>query len=372
MAVKHDFEIAVLPGDGIGREVMACAESVLLAIEPRIGVRLHLNHLKAGAQHYLDTGTALPDSVLAACEEADAILFGAMGLPHVRGKDGTEIIPQLDLRFHFDLYAGIRPIRTFRGLPTLLSNPKVSEIDMVLVRENTEGLFHARGRADVRGTPGNETEVLDTMRISRKGPERVCEYAFRLAERRAMSKGRPGRVTSIDKANVFTSMAFWRRIFEGVSQGHPGIAADSAYVDAMALNLLMKPWAYDVMVTENMFGDILSDLIAGLVGGMGMAPSGDIGDRHGLFQPAHGTAPDIMGLGKANPTAMILSAAMMLEWLGERSGDSRLTDGAALIEKAITGVFAENGIRPIEFGGPHGSVEVTRAVINRIGAGGQS
>jgi len=372
MAVKHDFEIAVLPGDGIGREVMACAESVLLAIEPRIGAQFRLNYLKAGAQHYLDTGTALPDSVLAACEKADAILFGAMGLPHVRGKDGTEIIPQLDLRFHFDLYAGVRPIRTFRGLPTPLSHPKASEIDMVLVRENTEGLFHARGRAEVRGIPGNETEVLDTMRISRKGTERVCEYAFRLAERRAERKGRPGRVTSIDKANVFTSMAFWRRIFEGVSQGYPGIGADSAYVDAMALNLLMKPWAYDVMVTENMFGDILSDLIAGLVGGMGMAPSGDIGDRHGLFQPAHGTAPDIMGLGKANPTAMILSAGMMLEWLGERSGDSRLTDGAALIEEAIAAVFAENGIRPIEFGGPHGSVEVTRAVINRIGAGGKS
>lgn len=372
MTSTHDFDIAVLPGDGIGQEVMACTERVLQAIEPRIGVRFHLDRQKAGAQHFLETGTALPDPVLAACEKADAILFGAMGLPHVRGKDGTEIIPQLDLRFHFDLYAGVRPIRTFRGLPIPLRRPEAAAIDMVLVRENTEGLFHARGRAEVRGAPGNETEVLDTMRISRTGTGRVCEYAFRLAERRAALKGRPGRVTSIDKANVFTSMAFWRRIFEEVSKGHPGIAAESAYVDAMALNLLMKPWTYDVMVTENMFGDILSDLIAGLAGGMGMAPSADIGDRHALFQPAHGTAPDIAGLGKANPTAMILSAAMMLDWLGERSGNNRLNDGAALIEKAIETVFADAQICPMEFGGPHGSSDVTRAVVEKISAGGTS
>jgi len=366
MTSKPDMEIAVLPGDGIGEEVMSCAEQVLLALEPCIGVRFRLTRHKAGAQHYLDTGTALPDSVLRACEKADAILFGAMGLPHVRAKDGTEIIPQLDLRFHFDLYAGVRPIRTFRGLPIPLSHPKAAEIDLVLVRENTEGLFHARGRAEVHGTPGNESEVLDTMKISRKGTQRVCDFAFRLAERRAEAKGRPGRVTSIDKANVFTSMAFWRRIFEETSLRHPGIDADSAYVDAMALNLLVKPWAYDVMVTENMYGDILSDLIAGLVGGMGMAPSGDIGDRHGLFQPAHGSAPDIMGQGKANPTAMILSAAMMLEWLGETHGDGRLTDGATLIEKAIEAVFAECQIRPNELGGPHGTVAVMRAIVEKI------
>lgn len=370
MPIKPHFDIAVLPGDGIGPEVMASAESVLRAVEPCIGVRFHLDYQRAGAQHYLDTGTALPDSTLAACEKADAILFGAMGLPHVRGKDGTEIIPQLDLRFHFDLYAGVRPIRTFPGLPIPLNDPRASGIDIVLVRENTEGLFHARGRAEIHGAPGHETEVLDTMRISRQGTERVCEYAFRLAERRAATRRRPGRVTSIDKANVFTSMAFWRRIFEATACRHPTVSADSAYVDAMALSLLMKPWTYDVMVTENMFGDILSDLMAGLAGGMGMAPSGDIGDRHGLFQPAHGTAPDIMGQGRANPTAMILSAAMMLQWLGERSGDSRLTDGAALMEKAIETVFADGQIRPFEFGGPHGSVEVTRAVINKIGAGG--
>ena len=366
MAIKTKFNIAVLPGDGIGEEIMKAADQVLAAIAQRVGVGFNLSYQKAGAQHYLDTGVALPENVLRVCEEADAILFGAMGLPQVRSKDGTEIIPQLDLRMHFDLYAGVRPIRTFEGVPLPLGNPKARGIDLVLVRENTEGLFYARGRADVRGLPGAVTEVFDTMKISRKGTKRICEYAFRIAERRAKSKGRPGRVTSIDKANVFTSMAFWRRVFEETATQYPDVAADSAYVDAMALNLLMKPWTYDVMVIENMFGDILSDLIAGLAGGMGMAPSGDIGDKHGLFQPAHGTAPDIMGQGKANPVAMLLSTAMMLDWLSENHGDSRLADGAELIKSAIENVFAAGQIQPMEFGGPHGSIEVTRAILAMI------
>ncbi|QHJ01287.1 isocitrate/isopropylmalate dehydrogenase family protein [Xylophilus rhododendri] len=360
--MKDQYQIAVLPGDGIGREVMAACEHVLQAVEKRVGIRLGLQWLPAGAQHYVDTGDALPQSTLKACEAADAILFGAMGLPHVRGADGTEIIPQLDLRMHFDLYAGVRPIRTFAGLPTPLSHPRAQAIDLVLVRENTEGLFYARGRGDVRG----DEEVFDTMRITRKGTSRICEFAFGLAERRARRLGRQGHVTNVDKANVFASMAFFRKVFEEVAARHAGVGSDSAYVDAMALNLVLKPWNYDVLVTENMFGDILSDLIAALVGGMGMAPSGDIGDRVGLFQPAHGTAPDIAGQGKANPTAMILSAAMMLDWLAGRSGDARLGDAAALIERSVEQVFASGGVRPMEFGGAHGTREITEAVTGAL------
>ncbi len=367
--MKSSYHIAVLPGDGIGNEVMAAAASLLGALAPRIGVQFALDYQPAGAQHYLDSGVALPEATLRVCEQADAILFGAMGLPHVRGKDGTEIIPQLDLRFHFDLYAGVRPIRTFRGLPTPLANPLAQQIDLVLVRESTEGLFFARGRAQVSLLDGQIDQVIDPMRITRKGTQRICEFAFQLAARRAARNGRSARVTSVDKANVFASMAFWRAVFEETAALHPDLSSDSAYVDAMALNLVLKPWTYDVLVTENMFGDILSDLIAALVGGMGMAPSADIGDRHALFQPAHGTAPDIAGQGKANPTAMLLSAAMMLDWLAQRHGDARLADAAQQIERAVEHVFANALVRPLEFGGTNGTADITRAVIDAIARG---
>ena len=358
---QTSYSIAVLPGDGIGVEVMASGMAVLEALAPLIGRRFGAVAHAAGAQHYADTGVALPEPTLAACRAADAILFGAMGLPHVRGPDGTEVIPQLDIRFALDLYAGVRPIRTFAGLPTPLADPRAAQIDLVLVRENTEGLFHARGRGFMEG----DDAAIDTMRITRAGTSRVCDFALALARRR-QAMGRRGHVTSVDKANVFLSMAFWRRIFEERARAFPELSTDSAYVDAMALNLVLKPWAYDVLVTENMFGDILSDLIAALVGGMGMAPSGDIGDRHGLFQPAHGTAPDIAGQGIANPTAMILSVAMMLEWLAERHGDAALADGAHRIEQAVQAAFATGAVRPREFGGSSGTVEITRAVMERL------
>ena len=361
---KTSYSIAVLPGDGIGREVMAAALEVLRALSPRIGRRFDLVEHPAGAQHYLDSGVALPDTTLAACRAADAILFGAMGLPHVRAADGTEIIPQLDIRFALDLYAGVRPIRTFAGLPGPLAHPRAAGIDLVLVRESTEGLFHARGRGLSEGD-GDAQAVYDTMKITRAGTARVCDFALKLARSRK-AQGKPGHVTNVDKAKVFLSMAFWRQVFEERALAFPDIETGHAYVDAMALNLVMKPWAYDVLVTENMFGDILSDLIAALAGGMGMAPSADIGDRHALFQPAHGTAPDIAGLGIANPTAMLLSAAMMLDWLAERDGDSALADGARAIEAALDSAFRSGAVRPREFGGTSGTADIVRAVLERL------
>ncbi len=354
------YDIAVLPGDGIGREVMQSALAVLAALEERIGRHFRCTQHAAGAQHYVESGVALPEPTLAAARRADAILFGAMGLPHVRGADGTEIIPQLDIRFALDLYAGVRPIRSWRGLPSPLADPRAAQVDLVLVRESTEGLFYARGRGLVEGDA-----VYDTMKITRAGTARVCDFAFKLARRRK-AQGRRGHVTNVDKANVFASMALWREVFVQRASAFPDISTEHAYVDAMALNLVMKPWAYDVLVTENMFGDILSDLIAALAGGMGMAPSADLGDAHGLFQPAHGTAPDIVGQGIANPTAMILSVAMMLDWLAERRGDSALADGARAIESAMQAAFESGAVRPREFGGASGTADITRAVIERL------
>ncbi len=355
----QSLDIAVLPGDGIGREVMAACLELLEAVQKTLGAmpRLRCTTWQAGAQFYAESGDALPEKTLDACRRADAILFGAMGWPDIRYPDGTEIIPQLDLRMALGLYAGVRPIRWFPGLPKVLSDERAEKIDFVLVREQTEGLFYARGRGKVEND-----EAYDTMQITRAGTDRASEFAFQLARRRK-SQGKGSRVTCVDKANVFTSMAFFRQVFDDVARRHPGIARDHAYVDAMALTMVKKPWTLDVMVTENMFGDILSDLAAGLIGGMGMAPSGDIGDKHGLFQPAHGTAPDIAGQGKANPGAMFLSAAMMLDWLAQRHDEPRLHTGARRIEEAVEIARSSGTAVPMEYGGSAGTADMTRAVI---------
>ena len=350
------FRIAVMPGEGIGVEVMAAALAVLDAVEARFGLAFGRDEIPGGAHHYRDTGAILPPDGMARAGQADAILFGAMGWPDIRYPDGTEPIPQLDLRMALDLYAGVRPIRWFPGLPRILADERARGIDFVLVREQTEGLFYARGRARVV----EDREVYDTMQITRAGTARVSEFSFKLAERRRARRG-SARVTCVDKSNVFASMAFFRKVFDDVAAKHPGVGADYAYVDAMALTMVKKPWTLDVMVTENMFGDILSDLGAGLIGGMGMAPSADVGDRHALFQPAHGTAPDIAGQGKANPSAMFLSAAMMLDWLAEKHGEPQLEARARLIERALESAL--QSVTPMELGGPANCADVTRATL---------
>ena len=359
--MKTGFDICVLAGDGIGVEVIEATLPVLEKLQRGAGFDLRFAHRPAGALHYQATGEALPEGTFAAAQRADAILFGAMGWPEIRYPDGTEIAPQLDLRVRLELFAGVRPARAIPGVPPALADPRAKDIDLVLVRESTEGLFASRGKGVVEG----DREARDTMVITRAGSQRVHEFAFRLAERRR-SKGRPGRVTCVDKANVFVSMAFFRKIFDEAAARHPGVAAGHHYVDATALDLVRKPWTFDVLVTENMFGDILSDQAAALVGGMGMAPSADVGDSHGLFQPCHGSAPDIAGQGKANPTAAILSAAMMLDWLAEKSGNEALAAAAARLELAVDTVFASGRLRPFELGGKDGTAAIRDAVLSNL------
>ena len=285
----------------------------------------------------------MPESTVKLCEEADAILLGACGLPSVRYPDNTEIMPQVELRFIFDLYAGVRPARLIPGVPSPIVGAAEHGIDFVLIRESTEGLFASMGKGVV-----THDEARETLVVTRKTTERLFDFSLRLAERRK-KRGKPGRLTLVDKANVFKAFNWQRDIFAERKAKFPGVQTDLLYVDACAAMMVKKPWDFDVMVMENMFGDILSDLAAGLIGGLGIAPSADIGDKHAVFQPCHGTAPDIMGQGKANPTAMILSAAMMLDWLADRHEHPPAAEAAQRIERAVDKAYAQrhqaDGIR---------------------------
>ena len=356
MSASNAIHVAVLAGDGIGPEVMAPALEVLRKVESRSGLSFRFTEAPAGAVNYKETGKSMPDSTVRLCEEADAILLGACGLPSVRYPDNTEIAPQVELRFLFDLYAGVRPARLIPGVPSPIVGADRRGIDFVVIRESTEGLFASMGKGVVTHEDARETLV-----ITRKTSERLFDFSFKLAERRKQ-RGRQGALTCVDKANVFKAFAFFREMFDEAAQRHPEVKAERLYVDACAANLVRRPWNFDVMVMENMFGDIISDLAAGLIGGLGMAPSADIGDRHAVFQPCHGTAPDIMGQGKANPTGMILSAAMMLDWLADKHGLEGAAEAAEDIERAVDRAYA-GGIKPMEFGGSNGTADIAKAVL---------
>ena len=347
------YNIAVLAGDGIGPEVMQEALKVLHTVEDQVdSVEFKIHELPAGAGEYLRNGVPLPQESFEHAKQCDAILLGAMGLPDVRGPSGTEVAPQLDLREQLDLYCGFRPVRLFHESLTPLKSHRAAEIDLVIVRENTEGLFFSRRRT----YSADAAEVRDELRISRAGSERLFRAAFREAERRR------GLVTLVDKSNVLPSMAFFRKIFDEVSTEFPAVRAEKIYIDAASLYLVQRPEEFDVIVTENLFGDILSDLAAGLVGGMGLTPSADVGDHYGMFQPSHGSAPDIAGQGVANPIATILSVAMMLEWLDH----PQTVHGAAGIRRAVEEVLQRPDQRTPDLGGTLTTAEMGDRVAGAI------
>lgn len=361
----NSCNIAVLRGDGIGIDVTDAALAIIDAAQERVGgFRLAYTNHDAGAGYFLETGRDIAPGAEEQSGQADAIFLGAIGLPNVRHQDGTEIVPHLRLRELYQLYAGVRPVKAYPNSPQRLADPRSSGIDFVVLRESTEGLFYS---ASVHDRPGiaNDDEVRDTLRITRKTTEKLHDFAFNLARKRKLRGGK-GLVTCVDKANVFRSMAFFRQIFDERAAGFPDVEHNHNYIDAQALDLIRKPWEFDVLVMENMFGDIISDLGGGLVGGMGMAACAEIGDAHGLFQPAHGSAPDIMGQDKANPLAAILSAALMLDYLGEKQGVSKLMDAALLIEKAVETGLGTNQLRPMEFGGDQGTKDLTRTLIGLV------
>ncbi len=359
------YRVVSLPGDGIGPEVMDAALKVLAAAVPKVsGLQIQVEIREAGANHYRRTGCTLPDAVLRDCLAADAVLLAAIGLPDVRKPDGTEVQPDMmiGLRRAMGLHSAVRPVKLYAGIKSPLADTSAG-IDFVILRENLEGLFASYGG----GTLVGDTVATETMVITREGTRQVVDYAFRLAARR---KGRPtdGRrmVTCVDKANIFRSFAFFRKIFFEVAAEYPDIHADATYVDAMSLYLVQNPAAYDVLVMENQFGDILSDLGAGIVGGLGLAPSAEVGDRHGLFQPSHGSAPTLAGKNLANPVAMILSAAMMLDWFAETRQDEHARSAGQKIEQAVERVLAAGTCLTADQGGTAGTDAMAQAVIDAL------
>ena len=351
------FNVVVIPGDGIGPELTDVTLEVLQAAEKTGDFSLAVDVHVAGARLYRDTGRAMSDESLAACRAAHATLKGPVGHPDVRAADGTEagVLGGI-LRPGLDAYANVRPIRLYPGVTSALAGRAPGSIDYVVVRENTEGLYASRGRGFV-----THDVVLDTMVMTRVGCERIARKAFELARTR---DGAPGdgrhRVTCVDKANVLRGFAFFREAFRRISTEYPEVEAETMYADATSARLVQDPGHFDVLVMENFLGDILSDLGGGTIGGLGMCPSGNIGDRAAYFEPIHGSAPDIAGTDRANPLSMVLTGAMMLDWLGESASARRVraaVDGA-LRDGAITlrpdGTLAE------------GTRAAGRAVVQRL------
>jgi 3-isopropylmalate dehydrogenase len=355
MTESRKYRIVVFPGDGIGPEIVESAVKVLETVQ-RVagGFTLEFEFHRAGAACYRETGENITPEGLAAFRAAHAALKGPVGLPDVRRPDGTEAgLLGGVLRVGFDLYANVRPIRLYPNAASPLSGYEPDGIDYVVVRENTEGLYLSRGVGLV--TPQAAT---DTLLVTANGCERIARFAFRTALQKARGAPEDGRrrVTLVDKSNVLRSMAFFRRIFLKVAEEFPEVEAECLYVDAAAAALVARPRHFQVLVTENLFGDILSDLGGATIGGLGMCPSANIGERLAYFEPIHGSAPDIAGRSLANPVSQILSAAMMLAHIGEPRAAARL-------EAALWQLYAEGRIPFLPGGQVAGGAPVVTAAL---------
>ncbi|HEV8360626.1 MAG TPA: isocitrate/isopropylmalate dehydrogenase family protein [Candidatus Thermoplasmatota archaeon] len=364
--------IALLPGDGTGPEVLAQGERVLAAAAERFGLAIETQRYLCGAQYYAKTGREWEEGALAACKASDAILLGAVGWPGVSLPDGNIAGAGVvfGLRFGLDLYANVRPCKLYPGVRhnisgTLAQVWKPENVDCVIVRENTEGLYTpARGWLE----RGGQVEVaVDNNVITRKGSQRVIEFAFQLSERRAGApKDHKKRVTCIDKSNVLRGSQLFRLVYDEVAARHPGIEKDYAYVDAFCQWMLRQPESYDVAVATNMMGDIVTDLAAVLQGGMGMAAGGNIGDKHAMFEPIHGSSPKHAGKDAVNPMATVAAVQMMLEWLGHRRGDGKFLDAARAIDAAVEAVCRDGKTLTYDLGGTAKCSEVGAAIAERV------
>ncbi|MDE1762664.1 MAG: isocitrate/isopropylmalate dehydrogenase family protein [Thaumarchaeota archaeon] len=336
------YKIALITGDGIGPEISESVTNVLHAVNDKSGIKLEISTVEAGDGALKKTGRAMPDSTLDIIKKSDACLKAPVG------ESAADVI--VFLRRALDLYANIRPAKSYPNMPALKEN-----IDLVIVRENTEDLY-----------TGMEFEVGDSAvalrTISEQASKRIAKYAFMTASQR----NRQRKVTCVHKSNVMRKTdGLFSRSCAQVAEDFDSIAFEQMYVDACAMNLIRQPESFDVIVTTNLFGDILSDEAAQVVGGLGMAPAANIGENFALFEPVHGAAFDIAGKQAANPSSFILSAKMMLEWLAMKNNDVKSLEMAKKIEEAVYGVVRD-GIKTKDIGGNNTTREFTQKVISKI------
>ncbi|MDK2870759.1 MAG: tartrate dehydrogenase/decarboxylase / D-malate dehydrogenase [bacterium] len=374
------YKVAVIPGDGIGEEVIKEGVKVLDAAARKYGFSIEWVWYPWGADHYLKTGELLPDSAIEEMKEMDAIYLGAVGDPRVPpGILEKEIL--LKLRFELDLYVNLRPIKLLPGVPTPLKDKGPEHINFYVVRENTEDFYVGLGdrwkgsrretsfdlkrnlyRAKIDVSVNIEPDDEYAFQIgvnSRKGCERIIRYAFELAKKKGLNK-----VTAVDKANVLTNVySLWRDVFEKVGSEYPDIEKEYAFVDAITMWMVKTPENYRVIVTPNMFGDIITDLGAMIQGGLGLAAGGNINPGNvSMFEPIHGSAPKYKGTGKANPLATIMAGAMLLEHIGE-------DEAAKAVETAVGKALVEGRIKTYDLGGETKTWEVGDILVKMIEEG---
>lgn len=360
------YKIIVLPGDGIAREVIPEAVKVLKAAEDAVpDLNMEFMEFDCGFEYYKKHGEPWSSDARWAVKKAEAILYGAVGLPGVEGLEDIVYIHRM-LRRDFDLYANVRPVKLREGVNCPLADKKSGDIDFVFVREGTEGLYTQMGGALERS--GKKEVATDIKIATREGSRRVIKYAFELCRNRGRespSNGKP-RVTCVDKSTVLSSCALFREVFREVGQNYPDIEKDYALVDAFTQWLIRRPEYYDVVVSTNLFGDIITDMTATFQGGLGMTPSAEIGDKHGLFRPTHGTAPKHFGKWEANPLASILSAQLMMEWLAQKHNDKSAKEAAHLIDKAVDITLKEGKVRTYDLGGSSKTYEVGDEIVKKF------
>ena len=351
--MAREYKIAVVPGDGIGHEIVPAGIQVLHAAGKRFGFGLSLQEFPYGAGYYRETGSFMPEDALDTLSQFDAIYFGAVGLPEVDDTLPAKLFT-FAVRTHFDQYVNYRPARLLGGIESPLRNKTAQDIDFVVIRENTEGEFVQVGGFVQPDEPSGF--AMDTSVFTRTGIERIAHYAFQLAQRRR------GKVTNITKSNTLIhSLAYWDRVIEEVRSTYPDVTYNKMYVDNASANFVLHPESFDVILTTNFIGDILSDLGGAIMGSLGLGASGNINPERkfpSMFEPIHGSAPDIAGQNIANPIGAIWSSALMLEHLGEQKAADLIVTA---IEKTLRA-----GLLTRDLGGTAGTTDVSEHIVNEV------